>query len=246
MRKTILAVDDDAVTRRFYRNIFSRGDNNFAVKSVSGGNEALGFLAEQSCDCVILDLLMPEMSGLDVLKRVRSNPALREMPVIVVTGSEKEDDGVSALKLGADDYINKPIKVEIFLAKVKKHIKSAESIKSQRDNSSTGDTGVLELGPLKMDRFSRRTYLNGSDLLLSEKEFDVLWCILGKAPEVVRWIDLQTEVWGDSSGEVLTKQSETLQVTLSHLKSKLGPAAAPMIVVQKGVGISLDPDKFRG
>jgi len=138
-QKTILAVDDEAAVGRLYRTILSHSDGGgFAVELATGGKEALARISAAHA-CMILDLRMPDLSGFEVLREVRARPELRGLPVIVVTGSEDEEDGVRALEMGADDYISKPIRpVDVFFAKVKKHIARAEELKLRRAGYSVG------------------------------------------------------------------------------------------------------------
>ena len=237
--KTILAVDDDEDIRRFYARIFSE-DPAFAVRLASGGTEALELISGNPFDCVILDLSMPGMDGFYVLEHIRSRPGLMRMPVVVVTGSKKDRDGVRALAMGADDYINKPFSVPIFEAKVRKMLERSSGSCVPAPASRARRAGVLEAGPLKMDRLNRRAYVSGSEIHLSEKEFDLLYCLFRKSPGLVRWDTVHREVWRYRFSEISTKQSKVLQVTLCRLKSKLGSGAADMLIVQKGQGLRLE------
>lgn len=126
----ILAVDDDMSARNLYRRIFTEKPEDFAVLLASSGKEALEFLSKKTCDCMVLDLYMPEMSGFEVLEQVRSKPELKNLPIAVVTGSEADEDGRRALMLGADDYIEKPFKIMTFLTKIKNLLERAGNLKS--------------------------------------------------------------------------------------------------------------------
>ena len=132
-------MDDDVAVGRLYKKILSRSEGGgFTVELASGGKEALARISA-AYDCMILDLRLPDISGFEVLRQVRARPELRDLPVIIVTASEDEADGVRALEMGANDYINKPIKtVNLFFAIVKKHIARAEELKLKRAGYSVG------------------------------------------------------------------------------------------------------------
>lgn len=129
--KTILAVDDDDAILRLYRRIFSESPGDFIVHLAHDGGEALEFLSKKACDCVVLDLYMPRMNGFEVLRWMRSSPKWKDIPVVIVTGSDKGSDGLHAL-LHADDYITKPFQFEIFVAKIEKLLGRMDDPESSR------------------------------------------------------------------------------------------------------------------
>ena|GEM_PF-4147863 len=237
--KKILVVDDEASVGRMLRDLLSRSGHGFGAKAVASGPEALEFLSKNACDCVLLDLHMPDMDGFEVLRRLQSDPGLKYMPVIVVTGGEAAEDCEPALALGADDYIAKPFDEAILTAKVKHHIALAENERAGR--SAAAPAGVIESGPIRMDGRRRKISVNGGDVPLTDKEFDLLRCLLESSPKTVPWGELHKKIWDMSDKEASSKQSEVLQVTLSRLRVKLGTAEAARIIVHKGAGMRLLP-----
>lgn len=243
--KTILAVDDDEDVRQLYRRIFSGHAARFSLKTASSGQEALECLSGDPCDCLILDLGMKEVNGFEVLKQVRSNPGFKALPVLVVTGSKIENDGVRSLEMGADDYIVKPFSPAILEAKVERIFQRAADLRRPGAGLNAAVRTVLEAGPLKIDRVGRKTYVRGKDVYLSDKEFSLLYCICRRAPDLVRWEELHQEVWQYFFNEISVKQSQVLQVTLSRLRLKLGSDIASAITVQRGAGVVLELEVLR-
>ncbi|HOW89218.1 MAG TPA: response regulator transcription factor [Elusimicrobiales bacterium] len=236
--KTILAVDDDEEVRRFYGRMFS-GAAAMNVALASSGAEALEFVSSAPCDCVILDLAMPGMSGFEVLEKIRSRPELGALPVVVVTASREDRDGVRALSMGADDYINKPFSAAVFEAKMLRLLERRADPAPARDAGR--GAGILEAGPVRMDLRDRRAWVSGAEVSLTDKEFDLLCCVFRRAPGLVRWDVIHREVWSCCRpGEIQAKQSDALQVTLSRLKRKLGPDVSAMLMVQKGLGLRFE------
>jgi len=128
MAETILAVDDERLNREFYHGLLT--DKGYNVLTAASGESALDILRTEPVDLVLLDVMMPGISGFDVLKNIRENKRLQSLPVIIVTGLGDREDRLKGLQLGADDFITKPFDVDELLIKVSSQIKLA-SLRSQ-------------------------------------------------------------------------------------------------------------------
>ncbi|HDQ04131.1 MAG TPA: response regulator [Deltaproteobacteria bacterium] len=128
MQETILAIDDEKMNREFYCGLLQ--DKGYDVLKAENGEDALDILRKESVDLVLLDVMMPGISGFDVLKSIRENKKLQSLPVIIITGLADKENRLKGLQLGADDFITKPFDVDELLVKVSSQIKLA-SLRNQ-------------------------------------------------------------------------------------------------------------------
>jgi two-component system KDP operon response regulator KdpE len=178
----------------------------FEVRTAPGGNEALDEIRKEIPDLVILDLVMPVMSGLEVCQRVRE---FSSVPIIVLSAKGSEADKITALDLGADDYVTKPFSTDELLARVRAVLR--------RSSASEPDSSVLEAGDLTIDIAERRVNVAGAEVKLTPKEFEVLKYLVSKAGKVVTHRALLQAVWGSQSSE----QTEYLRVFINQLRRKI-------------------------
>ncbi len=228
-QRTVLVVEDDAAIRRGLVDALRFG--GYAVLDAADGRGGLAAALGADLDLVLLDVLLPEMNGFDVLAALRqSRPGL---PVIMVTARGAEDDRVRGLAGGADDYVVKPFSAKELLARVAAVLRrSAERPK---------DVGRLELAGRRVDFATREVALaDGARTQLSEREADVLRYLAGADGRVVSRDELLQRVWGlDPKGVAATR---TVDMHVARLREKLGDdAAAPRIVVTvRGRGYRLE------
>ncbi len=198
----VLVVDDEPQILRVMRaSLPIRG---YEVLTATSGEDALNQLNKQVPDLVILDLAMPEMSGLEVCRRVRE---FSSVPIIVLSAKGSESDKVAALDLGADDYVTKPFGMDELLARARAVL---------RRLSTTNDR-VVAVGDVTIDIDERRVVVAGKEIRLTPKEFDVFKYLVNNAGKVVTHRALLQTVWGWES----TDQTEYLRVFINQLRRKI-------------------------
>jgi two-component system KDP operon response regulator KdpE len=221
----ILVVDDEPALRRTLQaNLGARG---YDVTAVETGEAALQQAGVQMPDLVILDLLLPGLSGLDVCRALR---ATSEVPILVLSARGEEQTKVQALDLGADDYLTKPFGMDELLARVRALL---------RRLGATSTAGTLQIGALAVDLDARQVWRDGRALDLTPREFDVLAFLMRHAGKVVTHRLLLAEVWGPQ----YKCETQYLRVFINRLRAKIGddPAHPRYIATEPGVGYRVLP-----
>jgi len=226
----VLVVDDEpAIIRALRPALTARG---FRVDVARTGQEALDRAAVQPPDVVVLDLGLPDIDGLDVLRRLRE---WTDVPVVVLTAEGAEDRKVRALDDGADDYVTKPFSTPELLARLRVALR-------HRARSAGGDDGpagappVLEVGDLRIDLPHHTAEVGGRRLELTPKEFGFLALLARHAGKVLTHRMILQQVWGPEYGT----ESEYLRVYASQLRKKLQEdPQRPRLVTEPGVGYRL-------
>ena len=222
--KRILLAEDEVALRDFVsRNLHARG---FEVLEASNGLEAMALWEREDPHLLILDIMMPRMDGLEVCKRVREHSAV---PIIVLTALDAESDKVSALDLGADDYLTKPFGVEELMARVRAVLR-----RSQLDIISRADEEVKQFGDLEIDLTGHVVRLHGEEVRLSPTEFALLKQLVMNAGKVLTHRMLLQSIWGPEYGG----ESEYLRVYINRLRHKLesDPTNPRYLLTEPGVG----------
>lgn len=205
-KPVILVVDDEPQILRVMRtSLPARG---YEVRTANDGDTALDEISKELPDLIILDLVMPDMPGLEVCRRVRE---FSLVPIIVLSAKGLESDKVAALELGADDYVTKPFGMGELLARIGAVLR--------RTAINEDDGAVLTVGDLTIDNDERRVSVSGRDVRLTPKEFDVLRYLATNAGKVVTHRALLQAVWGSQSSE----QTEYLRVFINQLRRKIEP-----------------------
>jgi DNA-binding response OmpR family regulator len=227
----LIVEDDDRIAEPLVTGLQREGLEAERVATGRAGLDRIADAGSPSPDVVLLDLRLPDMDGFEVCKQIR---AAHDVPIIVVTARGEEVDRVLGLELGADDYVVKPFGFRELLARIRAVTRRAQS----RDaTDGTGTTGVVvQVGPLVVDRRTRRVTVNGEPVVLTPKEFDVL-ALLAEDPDAV-WsrTRILEEVW-DAHWYGPTK---TLDVHVATLRKKLGHP--DWIETVRGVGFRLHVD----
>src|SRR5256884_2179081 len=188
--KRILLAEDEVALRDFVsRNLHARG---FQVLEASNGLEALALWEREDPHLLILDIMMPRMDGLEVCRRVREHSAV---PIIVLTALDSESDKVSALDLGADDYLTKPFGVEELLARVRAVLR-----RTQWEAMPPTDSGIKQFGDLEVDLTGHMVRLRGEEVRLSPIEFALLEQLITNAGKVLTHRMLLQRIWGPEYG----------------------------------------------
>ena len=203
----------------------------FEVTVAGDGPSALAEFDRSGADIVLLDLMLPGMTGTDVCKALRTRSGV---PVIMVTARDSEIDKVVGLELGADDYVTKPYSARELIARIRAVLRRG----SDTDLDGSGDTGVLEAGPVRMDVERHIVMVSGEPVTLPLKEFDLLEYLLRNSGRVLTRGQLIDRVWGaDYVGD-----TKTLDVHVKRLRSKIeaDPAKPEHLVTVRGLGYKLE------
>ena len=222
--KSVLLIDDDPmITEPTAHALESAG---YEVTIAHDGNTGLSLALEQTPDVVVLDIMMPEMDGWEVCKRLRQNSPV---PILMLTALNEEVDRIVGLELGADDYLSKPFSVRELIARIRALVRRV-ALDQQREPASN----QLQHGPIKLDLKRRTAFKNGQPITLRYKEFELLTLLMARAGEVVTRADLFDQVWGtDWLGD-----TRTLDVHIRWLREKIedDPATPQYIQTVRGVG----------
>jgi two-component system KDP operon response regulator KdpE len=218
----VLVVDDEPQVLRLLRTALT--ERGYDVAAAANGEEALDLLARRPVDVVILDLVMPGMSGLDVCRALRQDS---DTPVIVLSAHGDERDKVLALDLGADDYLTKPFGMEELLARIRVALRHSAG-------RSTAAEPVFEYADLRVDFDARRVWRGGVEVRLTPTEYDLLKFLVQHADKALTHSMILRAVWGpEYAGE-----SQYLRVYIPQLRRKLeaDPTRPRFLVTEPGVG----------
>lgn len=218
----ILVVDDEReVVRALQRALKARG---YVVLTASNGEEAVEVVANEHPDLLLLDLLLPGMSGLEVCRRIR---AVSNVPIIVLSVKDAERDKVAALDLGADDYVAKPFGIGEVLARVRVALRRAVQ-------PPNGAEPRYQTGPLSVDFARRHVELDGKVVSLTPTEFDLLKALIIHRGKILTRHMLLREVWGEKTHA----RVHNLHVYVAQLRQKIEPQPErpQLILTVPGVG----------
>ncbi len=220
----VLIVDDEPQIRRFLRTSLSA--HGYQVLEASGGQEALVRLATEPPDVVLLDLGLPDLDGLDVTHRIRE---WSQVPIIVLSVRGQEGDKIAALDGGADDYVTKPFGLGELLARIRAALR--HRLQSQVD------APVFQSGGLRVDLARRVVTVDGGEVKLTPKEYELLRVLVIHAGKVLTHQHLLREVWGP----VAVEATQYLRVYIGQLRQKLeaDPAQPRYLLTEPGVGYRL-------
>jgi DNA-binding response OmpR family regulator len=227
-----MVVEDDDATREFLADNLTA--DSFGVVTASTGREAFNLLQMKECDLLLLDVMLPDASGYELCRRLRSADGLAQrldpdLPVILLTGRSSEADRVRGFSRGADDYIVKPFHYPELVARIGAILRRANGRR---------DRGVLQVGELRIDPVSREVDLDGARIELSAKEFALLRTLAAEPTRVFTKEELLRDVWGFK----LMGSTRTLDSHASRLRRKLAASGRRWIVNVWGVGYRLtDP-----
>ncbi len=221
----VLAVDDDpAILRTLSINLRAR---DYDVETAADGRSALQIVDERMPDVVLLDLGLPDMDGISVLKQLRS---FTQVPVIVVSARSEPDDKVEALDLGADDFITKPFSIEELLARVRV---------STRRAGTAEPALVVTVGDLVIDVTESRAVRGGEEIHLTPIEWRIVETLARRRGRLVRQSELLHAVWGPG----YDRQTNYLRVHLASIRRKVekDPSTPEIFVTEPGIGYRFLP-----
>ncbi len=215
----ILVVDDDPdIVELLNYNLSSEG---YKVKSASNGIQALSLVKEFIPDLTILDIMMPNMDGVETCRQIRSIPELADKFIIFLTARSEEYSEIAAFEMGADDYITKPIKPRALISRI--------NALFRREVKKTPRSSKISIGNLEIDRVSYSIKLDNKKIILPKKEFELLFFLAKNPDQVFGRDDLLKNIWG-SDVYVLAR---TVDVHIRKIREKIGDGFIKTI---KGVG----------
>jgi len=222
----VLVIEDDAPIRRFLRAALEA--NGYRLREAVTGNEGVALAATEVPDLVLLDLGLPDVSGFEVVKRLRE---WSQVPVVVVSARGQEQDKILALDAGADDYVTKPFAMGELLARLRVALR-------HRARGAAGENGTVEAGDLRIDLARRRVTVGESEVRLTPIEYRLLAELARYAGRVLTHEHLLREVWGPSH----TRHHHYLRVYMAQLRQKLekDPARPRALLTEPGVGYRLE------
>ena len=225
----ILVVDDEPQIRRVMRTtLVARG---YVVSTARNGEEALEKIREERFDLVLLDMNMPGIGGMEACRIIRSQS---DIPIVILSIRNAEKEKVEALDAGADDYVTKPFSMPELLARIRAALRRAPL-------ASSGTLDVLDLGPTVISFVARRVTVNGTEVRLTPKEFDLLRYLANNPDEVIPHAKLLQAVWGPDYGD----EVEYLRVFINQLRKKIepDPSHPAYLLTEPWVGYRFSPSK---
>ena len=220
----VLVVDDEPAVHRFLAPALAA--NDYEVLRAETGSEALKRIAAEAPDVVVLDLGLPDMDGKDIIGRVRE---WSDVPIVVLSAREREAEKIAALDRGADDFVNKPFGVGELMAR----LRTALRHRMQR----AGETAVLRAGGLEIDIPRHQVTLDGRQVSLSPREFDLIAFLARHAGKVLTHKQILTAVWGPAH----VHDTQYLRVYVGQLRLKIEPDPSDprFLLTEPGIGYRL-------
>jgi len=204
----------------------------FRVETAGSGPEALDAIAKELPDLIILDRMLPGLSGDQVLKRLRDDPATAPLPVLVLTAKRDQEERIEGLELGADDYLTKPFSPKELVLRARAILRRAP------DGGAKSEGRVLHAGPLRVDMGSNQTTLEGAELNLTPTEFRLLVALMERRGATQSRQQLLEKAWDVESGVSGRIQTRTVDMHVKRLRAKLGEVGA-WIQTIRGFGYRL-------
>lgn len=227
MDETVLIVDDEVDLLTTLEYNFKR--EGFRTQTVDSGRAALAAAAKDPRpDLILLDLMLPDLSGIEVCRRLRDDAATCHIPIIMLTAKSEEFDRVVGFEVGADDYVAKPFSVRELILRARAVLRRASAEPSAKPG------GILEAGELRLDPGRHRAWASGVEVALTALEFRLLEAFLSRRGRVQRRETLLADVWGINA-DVTTR---TVDTHVKRLREKLGEAGTA-IETLRGVGYRL-------
>ena len=226
IRDKILIIEDEPTIANFMRAILEARD--YEVMIVQSGAMASTLIASHCPDRIILDLGLPDMDGMQLLKAVRQ---WSKVPVVVVSARSHERDKVAALDAGADDYLTKPFGTEELLARIRTALRHTRTLTA---NDQRANTGKFQTGDLLIDYDKHRVYVAGVDAKLTQNEYKLVALLGLHAGKVLTYDYLIKELWGPSA----RSDNQILRVNMANIRRKIekNPAQPEYIFTETGIG----------
>ncbi|PFB50151.1 DNA-binding response regulator [Bacillus thuringiensis] len=210
MNKTVLLVEDERRLREVVSDYFR--NEGFEVIEAEDGKKALELFAEHEIDLIMLDIMLPEIDGWSVCRRIRKESAV---PIIMLTARSDEDDTLLGFELGADEYVTKPFSPKVLVARAKTLLKRADGA------VGVAEENAMSLAGIEVNRLSRTVLVDGEEIILTHKEFELLVYLMENKGIVLSRQHLLDQLWGyDYYGD-----DRTVDTHIKKLRNKLGDKA---------------------
>lgn len=226
-KETILIVEDEEDIAELVE--YNLGRAGYRVRAVVSGEKALEIARLEGPDLIMLDLMLPDVDGLSVCRRLKRDPSTAIIPVVMVTAKGEESDIVTGLEMGADDYIVKPFSPKVLVARVR-------AVLRRRDEPILPDNRVIRSGEVEIDPGKREVHVGGETLSLTYTEFNIL-SFLARRPG---WVFTRSQIFNAVRGDHYHVTERSVDVHIRGLRKKLG-AGAGYIQTVRGIGY-----RFRG
>lgn len=227
MSRRVLIVDDEAdLSELLAYNLWKAG---YETRVARDGSAALAEITSDRPDLIILDVMMPELSGYEVLARIRSTPELASIPVILLTAKSEEHDELEGLAYGADDFVTKPYSMKVLQARIEAVLRRVAETQARSE--------TLALGPVTLNPQTHEARLGDRPLVLTVTEFRLLGSLIEAGGKVLSRRSLIKHAMG--AGVTITER--TIDVHVTSIRKKLGPHAS-LIKTVRGVGYRADED----
>ena len=223
----VLVVDDEKEIADLVE-LYLKNDG-FEVYKFYTGNEALQCVDVQDIDLAILDIMLPDISGLEICQTIREN---YNFPIIMLTAKETEIDKITGLTIGADDYVTKPFRPLELVARVKAQLRRYKTMTPKEEKN------MVTIGALTIDQDNHQCILNNQTLSLTPTEFSILWLLCKHKGKVVTVDQIFQELWGE---KYYTNSSSSIMVHIRHLREKMDDSAENPKYIQTvwGVGYKI-------
>lgn len=226
MAKILVVEDEETLSEAI---AFLLGKEGFEVTVAANGPDAISQFEKSGADLILLDLMLPGLSGTEVCRQIRAKSAV---PIIMLTAKDSEIDKVVGLEIGADDYVTKPYSSRELIARIRAVLRRGEL------SDSSDEGAILEVGPVRMDTDRHVISVNGTQVAIPLKEFELLEFLMRNAGRVLTRVQLIDRVWGsDYVGD-----TKTLDVHVKRLRAKIekDPANPEFIQTVRGMGYKME------
>lgn len=232
MKSRILLIEDDPALRKLLKEALP--ESIFFIDTAETGREGMEMIVKRKPDLILLDWNLPDLNGFEVCKYVKQNKECAHIPIIMVTAYGELNRKVSALDVGADDYITKPFEIEELIARVK-------AVLRRRQGGAPEDT--ISKGGVTLNLTTYSVDVDKKPLILTAKEFDLLYALMKNAGRILSREFLLERIWGYA----VDVSTRTVDVHIRRLRKKLGTKGSSMIQTFRGVGYKFkDKDGARG
>ena len=219
-----MIVDDEPDILEFLQ--YNLKKEGFVVVAAQDGLQGLAAAEQHKPDLILLDIMMPEMDGVELCRQLREKKEFQDTPIAFLTARDEDFSQITALDVGGDDYITKPIKPRVLLSRI-------NALLRRSDRAGEDDPEIIEAPPLRIDRAKMMVYREEEKIELPRKEFEILWLLASKPGRVFTREEIFDRIWGS---EVIVG-NRTIDVHIRKLRERLGEN---FIKTMKGIGYKFD------
>ncbi len=222
----ILLVDDEPDILEFLR--YNLQKEGYLISTAADGRQALAVAARELPDLIVLDIMMPEMDGIEACRQLRADPKFSKTLIAFLTARDEDFTQIAALDVGGDDYISKPIRPRVFISRVKALLRRLEKGADAKE-----DQDIIELHDLVIDKQKVLVYRAGQAIELAKKEFEIIWLLASKPGKVFTREEIFAKIWGND----VIVGNRTIDVHIRKLRERVGEN---YIKTLKGIGYKFE------